>query len=1005
MPGLRIYRSMGLMLLLLPGAAAAQQQTAWQTVGQIGGPTQAVAVQGSYAYVGVGSRMVVLDVSVAGELREVGVTPPFPHLVADIAVSGTLAYVAAGGAGLRVVDVTDPGRPVEVGAWESRGYAEGVAVAGTIAYLADGPYGLRVIDVSKPSQPVEVGSAFTLNYAFKVVASGSYVYIAAAGAGLLIADTSDPARPVELSRTALPGFAYGLAVSESMVYLAGGWVGLEIVRVADPSQPVLVGWYKTPGWALGVAVAGRFAYVGDSSQGLRVLDVSDPAGPVELASDGFSGGHIAAVALVGGTAYLAAPNWGLRVVDVATPSQPVEVGSYSPMGFADAVAVTGNYAYVAAGAFGLRVVDISDPSRPLEVGAYDTESHATGVAVAGNYAYVCGSNPPSVADGLHVVDISDPRRLVRTGYLNENQNGNQRGPCRDMVLDGGIVYEATEWGLRVIDVSRPAEPTEIAFFQVWGMPGAETMSQAIGVAVSGNIAYVALGSAGLKILDVSRPANPVELAQVRWPNAFAQGVVVADGRAYVADTGRLTVIDVSDPLQPAWIGSLATDGFQESVTVDGHTAYVADGGAGLTVLDVSGASPVRAEGYNTPGYAQQVAVRGQHVFVADMDGGLLILRKTPAGSAPAAGLRPESRMARRAAQRVRPVPSTYLAGRKGILPPSGVKSKILRPTPPAAVPCLVSSASDSGPGTLRACMETAVPGTTISFDATVFPATQPVTISPLATLPWLTQGEVTIDASDAGVILSGRQARPGNAALTIRSSWNRIMGLQIMGFPNDGISVQEPATGNRIGGDRRQGAGPVGQGNRISGNAKFGIQIYGRDATDSVITGNLIGTDITGTVADGNGDSGIFLVAAMGTRIGGSTPGERNIVSGNKGAGIDVGATRTLVIGNYVGTDETGTIALANGGGIRVTGPENQIGGSSPQDRNVLSGNWQHGIGFISAYAFGNIVEGNYIGVDASGSRLLTNQDHGVAIEMGANHNLIRNNVIVTYGQERGNDE
>ena len=80
-------------------ADAPGQASAWKMVGQIGGPTQGIAVQGGYAYVGVGMRLVVLDVSNPSDLREVGATPPFSHAVEDVALSGTLAYVAAGGAG------------------------------------------------------------------------------------------------------------------------------------------------------------------------------------------------------------------------------------------------------------------------------------------------------------------------------------------------------------------------------------------------------------------------------------------------------------------------------------------------------------------------------------------------------------------------------------------------------------------------------------------------------------------------------------------------------------------------------------------------------------------------------------------------------------------------------------------------------------------------------------------------------------------------------------------
>jgi hypothetical protein len=74
-----------------------------------------------------------------------------------VAVSGHYAYVADGGAGLQVIDVSDPANPRRVGGYDTPGYAGGVAVSGHYAYVADGDAGLQVIDVSDPANPRRVG--------------------------------------------------------------------------------------------------------------------------------------------------------------------------------------------------------------------------------------------------------------------------------------------------------------------------------------------------------------------------------------------------------------------------------------------------------------------------------------------------------------------------------------------------------------------------------------------------------------------------------------------------------------------------------------------------------------------------------------------------------------------------------------------------------------------------------------------------------------------------------
>ncbi|NIN64895.1 MAG: hypothetical protein GTO63_09375 [Anaerolineae bacterium] len=140
-------------------------------------------------------------------------------------------------------------------------------------------------------------------------------------------------------------------------------------------------------------------------------------------------------------------------------------------------------------------------------------------------------------------------------------------------------------------------------------------------------------------------------------------------------------------------------------------------------------------------------------------------------------------------------------------------------TAPQPQSIVVTSSADSGPGSFREALTQAPAGTHITFDAGVFPPDSPATVFVLSPLPELTQGQVTIDASDAGVILDGSQMPLGEwgSGLTISSSGNVIRGLQILHFPAGGLSIERGAQHNFIGGDRTKGAGPTGQGNVISG--------------------------------------------------------------------------------------------------------------------------------------------------------------------------------------------
>ena len=110
---------------------------------------------------------------------------------------------------------------------------------------------------------------------------------------------------------------------------------------------------------------------------------------------------------------------------------------------------------------------------------------------------------------------------------------------------------------------------------------------------------------------------------------------------------------------------------------------------------------------------------------------------------------------------------------------------------------LVVNSQDSGPGSLREALQEAGAENIITFDPGIFPPDNPVTIRLLSALPPLDQGQITLDASEVGIILDGSQAggewTPG---LDIASSGNVVRGLQIAGFSGPGILVRSNADKN-----------------------------------------------------------------------------------------------------------------------------------------------------------------------------------------------------------------
>ncbi|HET9493032.1 MAG TPA: S-layer homology domain-containing protein [Chloroflexia bacterium] len=178
--------------------------------------------------------------------------------------------------------------------------------------------------------------------------------------------------------------------------------------------------------------------------------------------------------------------------------------------------------------------------------------------------------------------------------------------------------------------------------------------------------------------------------------------------------------------------------------------------------------------------------------------------------------------------------------------------------------------------------------------------------------------------------------------------------------------------------------------NRFSSN---GIRISG--SSGNHIYSNFIGTNAAGTEAQSNG-TGIFIVNSASNTLGGIVPGRvnLNLLSGNQGSGILItgsGSTGNLVQGNYIGTDITGTRPLGQSVGVNIsaTGTNNVIGGLDPRARNVISANTNAGITINGSGANNNLVLGNYIGTDATGQFPLGNRGEGISFIGGANQNLV----------------
>ena len=284
----------------------------------------------------------------------------------------------------------------------------------------------------------------------------------------------------------------------------------------------------------------------------------------------------------------------------------------------------------------------------------------------------------------------------------------------------------------------------------------------------------------------------------------------------------------------------------------------------------------------------------------------------------------------------------------------------------------------------------------------------------------------TIGGTTAGArnIISGSGRAGGGSAVYVFGK--SVSGTLIQGnyigtnaagnaaLPNNGNGIQlNLAEATTIGGT------VAGAGNVVAASTAPGIAMgsfpEGVDnvtpTSNNLVQGNFVGTNAAGNAALGNntgiiigGFIGSFYALAFDNTVGGTVPGARNVISGNKGNGlmfINNGSRKSVALGNFIGTNAAGNAVLGNeGSGVVVTQAlEATIGGPSPESRNVISGNGVHGIavGIFDSGLIGGTgvrIENNSIGSNLDGSLDLGNQLDGIFLDAKSVDNVIENNLI-----------
>jgi hypothetical protein len=452
---------------------------------------------------------------------------------------------------MAIIDISDPGNPVEVGAFLTM--AESVALRGDTAFVACGGYGLSIVDITNMAHPVMIGN-YPMppwsTYGQDVELLGDYAYLADRG-DLLAINISNPMNPVVTGTYHCA--AWSTFIVGTYCYVADYPNALDIINISDPLNPILSGQYIAEGGSEKIAVSGNYAYVGG-----EILDISDPQNPFIAARNNDPNTDFQGMSIQGNYLYVTGSNGAMIIYDISNPLNIYMAGFYF---YRDMVtlyaAISGPYAYVAGGN-NFMVVDITDPTAPVLVDSLNTVEDVHCIAVSGDYAYV-GSD----LNGLAIINIADPANPELVSIFNDN---NAIGNILSLAVSGDYVYiGSSNWSTNLIDILNISDPLNPVIASRITAPDYPE-----DIVVSNGFAYFCALGSGPGIFDITDPYHPVLIASYDTPgntwDLALQGeyIYLADGcstmilrcsETQVGDIAGIVTDSLSNPIYNALVST------------------------------------------------------------------------------------------------------------------------------------------------------------------------------------------------------------------------------------------------------------------------------------------------------------------------------------------------------------------------------------------------------------------------------------------------------------------
>ncbi|MFN0135183.1 MAG: hypothetical protein ACKVS9_03600 [Phycisphaerae bacterium] len=577
-------------------------------IGRWGGTCNAVTIRGDLAYVGIGPRLVVLDISDPQNPTRIGQTEPLGGSVIEIAIQGDFGYVSVSQVGLRIVDIRQATHPLALPNTLAPNYAYHVAVAGPLVCTASYWTGFRLYDVTNPFQPVELFQFETEG------ASGGDVQFLdghlyyAGNSRLRVFDLSTPHNPTLVSE--VPGIgATTMVARDGLIVAAMNWTTLGIVDVSQPATPIVLAevWFDAVLIEPTIVLSDDRALVLDQRGRMTSINLADPHAPqVSNSIDPGSYVRYGAIAMQGKVAWIAKPYLGLTAYSVPADAAPIERGSYAEAESVLETRVFGHNAFLLGHSGIVRWLDVSAPEQPITRATFGENARA--IEFDGRFAFV------GMVDGLAIFDLlapGGPREVARPD-LNALVYALA---LHEDVLFVGATDEAWPWSgeLYMLDVASPADPDWYYWF-TWA-PSARLKIR------DGRLFMQSAWFGALTVFDLSVPEAPNDIAYFPTRGPGKDFEIVA-GHAYIQTDYGIDVLDISDlaDIRPgAFIRHLGGS----SIATNGELLFTSG-----EVLAYGLSNPDRPDvvgAYQTRHFVSAVEYAAGCLYVSSIEGGLEIL--------------------------------------------------------------------------------------------------------------------------------------------------------------------------------------------------------------------------------------------------------------------------------------------------------------------------------------------------------------------------------------------